>query len=78
LNADAKNPPLAALSSADVQTRIDDERSRLLIEQNLEHDLTGQRIAPLRRQRAVRYEGSEDEPLARERRHGEVPKRKKR
>jgi len=47
LNADAKNPPLAALSSADVQNRIDDERRRLLIEQNLEHDLTGQRIAPL-------------------------------
>jgi chaperonin cofactor prefoldin len=47
LNADAKNPTLAALSSADVQTRIDDERRRLLIEQNLEHDLTGQRIAPL-------------------------------
>lgn len=36
-----------ALTSTEVQTRIDDERRRLLIEQNMEADLTGQRIAPL-------------------------------
>jgi chaperonin cofactor prefoldin len=47
LNAPTNTQPIVALSSADVQTRIDDERRRLLIEQNLEHDLTGQRIAPL-------------------------------
>jgi hypothetical protein len=47
VNADAKEQPLSPLNSADVQARIDDERRRLLVEQNLEHDLTGQRIAPL-------------------------------
>lgn len=47
MNASTNTQPIASLSSADVQARIDEERRRLLIEQNLEHDLTGQRIAPL-------------------------------
>jgi hypothetical protein len=37
----------AMLMPAAIQSRIEDERRRLLIEQNLEHDLAGQRLAPL-------------------------------
>lgn len=33
--------------SAELQARIDSERQRLLAEQNIERDLTGQRLAPL-------------------------------
>src|SRR5688500_17892942 len=47
----------APLSAAGIQQRIDDERNRLLIEQNLAHSLAGQRLAPL--------EAGDDEALDR-------------
>jgi hypothetical protein len=56
MNAEANTAPLAA-SSADLEKRIDDERRRLLIEQNLQVNLEGQRLAPL--------EAGDDEALDR-------------
>jgi hypothetical protein len=44
MNADAKATQLAA-TSVDLQKRIDDERRRLLMEQNLHVNLEGQRLA---------------------------------
>ena len=56
--APAKPEPSAApLTTAGIQQRIDDERRRLLIEQNLAHSLAGQRLAPL--------EAGDDEALDR-------------
>jgi hypothetical protein len=46
MNAELKPTQLAA-TSADLTERIDAERRRLLLEQNLEKDLEGQRLAPL-------------------------------
>lgn len=56
MNAQAQTAPLAA-TSADLAKRIDDERRRLLMEQNLQVNLEGQRLAPL--------EAGDDEALDR-------------
>jgi hypothetical protein len=56
MNATTSAGPLP-LSSTELQTRIDAERRRLLIEQNLHVDLEGQRLAPL--------EAGDDEALDR-------------
>jgi hypothetical protein len=56
MNADARTAPLAA-TAAELRTRIADERRRMLLEQNLQHDLHGQRLAPL--------EAGDDEALDR-------------
>jgi chaperonin cofactor prefoldin len=56
MNAEAKAAPLAA-TSVELEVRIADERRRLLLDQNLQINLEGQRIAPL--------EAGDDEALDR-------------
>jgi hypothetical protein len=56
MNAEARTAPLAA-SPSELETRIADERRRLLMEQNLQVNLEGQRLAPL--------EAGDDEALDR-------------
>lgn len=46
MNAEAKPEPLVA-TSLELQQRTDEERRRLLIEQNLQANLQGQRLTPL-------------------------------